>query len=365
MSEIIKTLRNSFTNKAFTYPLKSDSNENYYKTLQKNYLLFQQKIEELPEAIDELRAIKDRSQEIESLSIGILNSIGNYLWGSRKFALEYFSEFIEQPIIKSNLLRLSTAINTDENKETFLFRIRESDNELTERSEMFHIPFDARHLVENQRFSISGLPCLYLGSSIYVCWLELGKPKLSNIYISGFKVNNSVKTLDLAYDLELILTLLEEGKLEFSEFTDRLVLFPLIMACSFRTKHLNAAFHEEYIIPGLLLEWIAYESKQITGLKYLSTKLNTTKNEYGINYVFPPRNFSAGNKYCPELTENFQLTNPLSWDILSILPQINVVMLGTGLKAENLEDALIESYKYSKFGFVEEQVLSMNFDKIC
>lgn len=31
------------------------------------------------------------------------------------------------------------------------------------KDEMFHIPYDKRHLVGNQRYSLSGLPCLYLG----------------------------------------------------------------------------------------------------------------------------------------------------------------------------------------------------------
>lgn len=32
------------------------------------------------------------------------------------------------------------------------------------KDEMFHIPYDKRNLVGNQRYSLSGLPCLYLGA---------------------------------------------------------------------------------------------------------------------------------------------------------------------------------------------------------
>lgn len=40
------------------------------------------------------------------------------------------------------------------------------------KDEMFHIPYEKRNLVGNQRFSLSGLPCLYLGGSSYICWEE-------------------------------------------------------------------------------------------------------------------------------------------------------------------------------------------------
>ena len=36
------------------------------------------------------------------------------------------------------------------------------------KDEMFHIPYEKRNLVGNQRFSLSGLPCLYLGGSSYI-----------------------------------------------------------------------------------------------------------------------------------------------------------------------------------------------------
>ena len=48
------------------------------------------------------------------------------------------------------------------------------------KDEMFHIPYEKRNLVGNQRFSLSGLPCLYLGGSSYICWEELGRKDLSS-----------------------------------------------------------------------------------------------------------------------------------------------------------------------------------------
>ena len=45
------------------------------------------------------------------------------------------------------------------------------------RRDLFHVPFEEREKLASQRYSIPGVPCLYLGSSAYVCWEELGRPE--------------------------------------------------------------------------------------------------------------------------------------------------------------------------------------------
>ncbi len=42
---------------------------------------------------------------------------------------------------------------------------------------MKHCPFEQAHSIGNYRFSLSGFPCLYMGSSIEVCHLEIPTPK--------------------------------------------------------------------------------------------------------------------------------------------------------------------------------------------
>src|SRR5205823_638449 len=57
--------------------------------------------------------------------------------------------------------------------------------------DLFHIPFNSRHLITNQRYSFPGLPCLYLGQSLYVCWEELGRPDLNGVVISRFRLRTA------------------------------------------------------------------------------------------------------------------------------------------------------------------------------
>ena len=51
------------------------------------------------------------------------------------------------------------------------------DDKLIDLVEMFHIKYELRGKVQTQRCSFPGLPCLYLGCSSYVCWLELNRPQ--------------------------------------------------------------------------------------------------------------------------------------------------------------------------------------------
>lgn len=39
--------------------------------------------------------------------------------------------------------------------------------------DMFHIPFSKRGIVQTQRYSFPGYPCLYVGESVYACWEEM------------------------------------------------------------------------------------------------------------------------------------------------------------------------------------------------
>ena len=47
-----------------------------------------------------------------------------------------------------------------------LYRGRISEKPLTDVKSFYHIPFNQRYLIGNQRYSLSGIPCLYLASSM-------------------------------------------------------------------------------------------------------------------------------------------------------------------------------------------------------
>ena len=70
------------------------------------------------------------------------------------------------------------------------YRVRISKNsKLTKPKDLFHIPYDKRYLVSNERYSLAGHPCLYLASALQIAWQECGYPQ--QYYYSEFKYQHS------------------------------------------------------------------------------------------------------------------------------------------------------------------------------
>jgi len=361
----MEELRKKFSLKTFGFPLKSQSNLTYYKTLKKGLELFEEKIYGLNRNDEISFKIRSEHKNIVASNKRILQIISSYLLGNSSDAYNVLEKLLESDFYSEKISHLIEKDNSFSSEESKLLRIRFSIEQLYSREEMFHIPFSKRHLVANQRFSIAGLPCLYLGSSIYVCWLELGRKDFGGLWVSGYRSQSIFKILNLAYDLNIIFKRYENQEILLEQFIDYFLIWPLVMASSFQVKYPTAPFHEEYIIPSLLLQWITFKNKKIDGLKYLSTKLESYEMpSYGINYVFPPIDITDEYDFCPVLKDRFKLSNPLPWELMSILPQIDVSATGVGIKAENIEEALLKNYRISRFGYIEEQVFNMVFDHV-
>lgn len=199
----------------------------------------------------------------------------------------------------------------DVDKDTKFYRLRPSDYyRLFSEEEMFHLPFDKCQKTSNYRFSISGLPILYFGSSMYGCWLEANQPDIEKANVALFKIDSEtrVKCLPLIMPQKRDKVTIE-----------RIKLLPLILASTMKVQQPKEPFRPEYVLPQLLTECVLkYNAEQkvdhILGIKYLSTKRNSVGNYYSgerynylyENYAFPPieHNFYG---VCPKLSKCFSL----------------------------------------------------------
>lgn len=192
-------------------------------------------------------------------------------------------------------------------KQTDFYRIREQkENVALTPAELFHIPFELRGCVQNQRFSINGFPSLYLSSNLYTCWEELQQPGLNNFQAIRFRNIVELNVLDLSPPLI-------ERRLSRSNYRF-LLIWPVIFACSVRVKNKKDVFKPEYIIPQLLLQWVR-QNDDIDCIRYFSTNIdqhNTLSTGDFSNYVFPVKN-SAKKGYCEDLKSYFRHTEPISW----------------------------------------------------
>lgn len=181
------------------------------------------------------------------------------------------------------------------------------------KDEMFHIPYDKRHLVGNQRYSLSGLPCLYLGGSSYVCWEELGRKDFSTTNFCGYSLKENVKM----FDFVLPVTITESYQI------GRVVL---ILACSLAANR-DSLFKPEYILSQCVLHSLiyrAYYNHSTFCMRYYSSHLLNGDADYFItdfsnkifldryiNYVFPAA-ASKSDGYSDELRKIFNQTDTVS-----------------------------------------------------
>lgn len=239
------------------------------------------------------------------------------------------------------------------------YRMRANDSEyIFSAKEMFHVPFDQREKLGNQRFSLSGYPCLYLSSSLYCCWEELNRPAINNANVVALKSDESLILYDLTMPVRF-------------ELIDQILIIPFVISCSLKSSRENRVFKEEYIIPQTILQLIVdfnyshfkpphQEAPIINGIMYTSTRIGDKQNcaydDHRLlqNYVFPTINASAKEGYCRNLSNAFSCTKPtsLNYDLI------------TGAQhsySPPTDEMASEGYFHTQLGRLQKSISSRDF----
>lgn len=297
---------------------------------------FNQRCEKYINMLEEFRGTNETRLKIDLLikrvkriQAGITISLQEFLAGDIKKAYDNFEETFSDPLINKHIQRITIPLKEVCNDEQPLYRVRKSERPLIDREDIFHIPFSKRHLVSAQRYSVAGLPCLYLGSSLYVCWQEMNKPDFDKLYISSFiSQDGKSKVLNFVPHLKISTSFKVKNDEDLTESNfikgSYLVLWPLILSCSYIKIHESSSFTQEYIIPNLLMQWISRRGQSpISGIAYSSTRMKKSRDsKLSINVVFPPKatyRQTIQNDYCPRLSSLFEFTPPVSWQVLKTL----------------------------------------------
>ncbi|MCC6158085.1 MAG: hypothetical protein IT350_08520, partial [Deltaproteobacteria bacterium] len=271
---------------------------------------------------------------------GILEILETYLDGKQAEAFEAFGGILNNSANLNSfydLFRIEKC-RTDVKVDSLLlnlYRCR-TDQIPTSlgRRDMFHIPFSRRKLVGRQRYSVPGLPCLYLGGSVYTCWTELGEPPLHSMVMSRFELLDFSGIYDFGYSTEMVDTLLNiasqwpqghsSRSVAIKIVKDYIELWPLLLALSLDNESQSAPFIHEYIFPQMFLQW-ALRQEDFVGIRYLSNRVcrqfANGISTFVSNYVFPARGDKHYGDYSETLRERFLLTDPLPWSIAqSVVP---------------------------------------------
>ena len=240
--------------------------------------------------------------------------------------LEEVFNYIKEPLIYRSSKELGYPL-------ALYFRGRVIDDEkyVPEKKDMFHIPFEQRHLVKEQRFSQYGIPAIYLGSSPYDCFIELGQPDIEKLWFSlfAFEQNSSngskpVRLIDLTVSSDRLWMKATMDKIQgktdvemknaLDDIYGDIILWPLIHLCSVATKYSDAPFKQEYIIPKLVFQ-ICMDSTDYLGVEYQSTRKSQCFHNIPSfatrNLAFPVHTY-AESGYCTTLASKLRLTDPVS-----------------------------------------------------
>ena len=336
-------------------PIKSDENKDYrdiVRSVLDEYFLDVKHldVEERPEQWDKIKA------RLKQLCDGINRAIESEYRGMRHSAYTSIKNQLDgyknqQTEIEG--LALNENIYTV-TKGTVAYRMRnvqlEEQHKLKPK-DMFHVPLDKRGLVETQRYSVPGYPCLYLAHRVYGCWEEMGRPAFGTVMVSKFETQQEFKLLDLRvpskdnWDNDMVRCLL---------------IFPLVIASMVQVKNSKDKYKPEYLIPQLLTEWVISKNREgkkgeeVLGIMYTSAQKNddfSYPDDSYDNYAIPVLKPLSRKKYCEGLKDYFKLTAPTYYD-LEVLRQGE--RIDAGSYDADTETWTIENIRTSHFGVMEE-----------
>ncbi|WP_025118350.1 hypothetical protein [Bacillus sp. H1m] len=312
-------------------PLTRD-NDDFIEYLEDCFNTYISGLENICSATLETVITKKDLRHAKNLCEGIIYSLQEYYKG---FPSKAFKEFhrvlINNVSIPNHFNDIKTLQNFDNE---FLYKMRVGTDHVFTSKEMFHIPLELRGIVSTNRYSIPGLPCIYLGSSPLTCWEELNKPDLNTVQTSVFK-SDDISYIDLSippvvfiekiikkfYDHGTIMKkrFLADRLNEPNEVISYLIIWPLMAACSVRVKNTTNTFKPEYIIPQLLLQFIRYDGF-FDGVRYFSTKVDNYSAETAVlykNFAFPVQD-GATKGLCSKLQSKFDVSDAVPWNMFQL-----------------------------------------------
>jgi hypothetical protein len=306
-------------------------------------------------------------RRMATLIQGIISTLDIYYAGDPSRAFAELARALREVNVSSFLNKeLELLANTD------LYRIRTCNrNYALSKHELFHIPFQLRSRVNTQRFSIPGLPSLYVANSIYVAWEELKRPPQSEIQACRLVNKNTMRMLDLTTDIYARNQHFIDNTSHGWEPLYRVMVWPLVAACSFKVQNPDDPFKPEYVIPQLLLQWVNKEN--VIGIKYSSTHidLNTTGHEGSFyNIVFPVRTFDKEEGHCPWLSQSFRSTQVLPLELRGMITNSDRLEHQASISSLVNQDiqriALIkgvgQSYHRTTFGIAEHNLKGIELE---
>lgn len=329
---------------------------NYAKYYEQNHERIFEPVHYLPGAFN--RA--NMAESICNLSNAISESVDLYYNGDIFRATQLFNNSLNFILFK----KFNPIYTVPKN--TIFYRSRRDEKRSFDKADMFHVKFEDRNKISTNRYSIPGFPALYLGESTYVCWEESDRHRLRDLWFSRIENQEELRVIKIQRFEDLLNEIDEiDGDSEkLNHLCKYLIIYPLIIACTIKVKDQRNNFTPQYIIPQLLLQYIATFKEAdeiINGIMYLSSQVDYSK-VYGVkcyNYVFPVKT-SLKKGFCDQLSKTFHISEPTSLEIEEIIhnpkyPTPKIAVSGSEEYIE-LSNDIKSPYSDMSFGRIEQSL---------
>ena len=326
------TIQELINHSIFRLPLNR-TNEDFPTYLEH----FLNKYYKLLDNIDDDYADKINEQRdiIRKLNINLIQSAKKYYNGHIPDSYKCFEEGLQliKPYLKfddpTTFVEYTEERRNQLRNDTY-FKARVSFGKYLNKNEMFIRPFEQREDIQTYRFSIPGLPCLYLSNNIYTTWNELNCPDINSIQVSRYKLID-IKKLhfgnDISYHKYMIEndTVPEQTNYNINELIKYLTYFPLHAMCNIKVQNTNGKFIPEYIFPQFLMQWVSQQ--RIDCVEYMSTQIDYTKFDSKIPHMFfnlaIPAQSTSQTGCCEKLRKKLKLSESISWqNLISSYPKL-------------------------------------------
>ncbi len=228
------------------------------------------------------------------------------------------------------------------------FRMRGSESyHVYNRMGLFQIPNNIIKLVGKQRFNQDGVPCLYLGESLYCAWEEVRRKNFEQVNFAGFKNMKKLAVLDFTIKPRL------QKKEDFI-----LAYFSLLVS----GKVVDEESHKfQYDVSNLTMDILlasVAKDGNVDGIKYMSSRrydgveLSIEDKSRMIGYVFPPkRELIAETGIDKWMRDCFKLTEPRT----SFMYDIHLIDF------DRTKTAITSDYQNTLFYMIEESLKKEDF----
>lgn len=244
IKEAYQMVRNTII-KAIREPVKSD----FLQELSERVMDF---VSDVRRDKSSTKALFDANSDMfEKVKTNVSKVIKAYISGNVSLAYRSMSLWMSHDdLLKPNLLFKTFNIYNSTCSDTW-YKARKIDANSTKPDEngMKNIPLkeiNLRRGIGNNRYSVSGYPCIYVGKTVKDCFLESRKPENGTMWVSKYRVKKEFYVLDLRIERDCT----TEDNLKIY-----ILSAPYIIACSLRVpdEYDDKPFKPEYIFPELLM----------------------------------------------------------------------------------------------------------------